>query len=1007
MSHRSPITLAPRVALNETRRRLLRLSTALHLFAAIALAGLASSAQSAMAAALEITTTTLPTGYDGSAYSTTFAATGGTGTGYSWSIATGKLPAGLTLTAATGTIAGKPTAAGVSSLTVKVTDSAKNTASANLSIDVEGALAVLTSPAPGSTLTGPSETFEWLAGTGATEYDLHLGSTGVGSDNLYISGHIAATSKTVTGLPTNGQTIYARMYSLVSGTWEYIDYTYKAGSLATLTSPTPGSTLAGASATFKWSAVTGATNYMLAVGNTGPGSGDLYQGTTTALDATVTGLPLYGETIYARIFTQVNGSWEHLDYTYTEALQSYLYSPAPESHLTGPNATFYWSQGVGVTDYDLHLGTTGVGSDNLYISGHTTATSKAVTGLPTNGQTVYARIYSLMEGTWEYYDYTYTATSLAITSGGILPVGYLDSTYSDTLTASGGSDAGYKFTATNKLPQGLTLTSAGVLSGAPAVLGTSTIDVKVTDSAGNTATAALTLRVNPIVSTCTNDHPATAFVELMGVYTFQFNRISLVDNNRSWSVGSFHADGLGNILNGVMDTNGPEYPGEVQSTFTGTYTVGSDGRGRMDVQMAGSQETNTFCFALDTISLGTAKETAAHAVVMEDDTTNNAVSGEFYHQVATPSLLAVKGSWVVGLAGRTHNIVANEPDFRDTIAGYFTLDGSGNLTAGEVDQNKDVMVGGVLENRYKQEVPITGTYTMPTPATGTPTGRGILHVAGPGGNTQNFVFYPAGPDYFAMLETDAGDPASGLISQVLVGGAFTRTQTVFTLATGLIGSSVRSQYFLTNVGEASESSGVGLNVTQWDGKGNFTYTGDMNAEGVASTTSGPGTYTVDAKGRFEVLEGGLCSPCGYITKSDAGVAIYDSTDGGLEILEYQDVPIGGPFEIAGLQGAYSVGNRWFIFPEQQTLSGELVSNGAGTFTGTLDQNLEGDTVVNLADTETETSTSTSGGNGRFLLYNNEGGATSALYFVNKNEALSIQLNADNGQTQTLNQYYHQ
>ena len=84
-----------------------------------------------------------------------------------------------------------------------------------------------------------------------------------------------------------------------------------------------------------------------------------------------------------------------------------------------------------------------------------------------------------------------------------------------------------------------------------------------------------------------------------------------------------------------------------------------------------------------------------------------------------------------------------------------------------------------------------------------------------------------------------------------------------------------------------------------------------------------------------------------------------------------------------------------------------MSNGAGTFTGTLDQNLEGDTVVNLADTETETSTSTSGGNGRFLLYNNEGGATSALYFVNKNEALSIQLNADNGQTQTLNQFYHQ
>jgi hypothetical protein len=41
---------------------------------------------------------------------------------YSWSLSTGSLPAGLTLDASTGSITGTPTASGVSSFTVRVTD---------------------------------------------------------------------------------------------------------------------------------------------------------------------------------------------------------------------------------------------------------------------------------------------------------------------------------------------------------------------------------------------------------------------------------------------------------------------------------------------------------------------------------------------------------------------------------------------------------------------------------------------------------------------------------------------------------------------------------------------------------------------------------------------------------------------------------------------------------------------------------------------------------------------
>ena len=66
------------------------------------------------------TASPLPAGTVGTAYSQTFAATGGTGT-YSWS-STGTLPTGLSLSTG-GVLSGTPTAAATSSITVQVTAS--------------------------------------------------------------------------------------------------------------------------------------------------------------------------------------------------------------------------------------------------------------------------------------------------------------------------------------------------------------------------------------------------------------------------------------------------------------------------------------------------------------------------------------------------------------------------------------------------------------------------------------------------------------------------------------------------------------------------------------------------------------------------------------------------------------------------------------------------------------------------------------------------------------------
>ncbi len=89
---------------------------------------------------LTILTSTLPNGTVGSAYSYTLAASGGV-LPYTWSILSGALPAGLTLTASSGLISGTPTAAGTSSLTFNVTDSVPSSASRTLALTI--------SPPPG------------------------------------------------------------------------------------------------------------------------------------------------------------------------------------------------------------------------------------------------------------------------------------------------------------------------------------------------------------------------------------------------------------------------------------------------------------------------------------------------------------------------------------------------------------------------------------------------------------------------------------------------------------------------------------------------------------------------------------------------------------------------------------------------------------------------------------------------------------------------------------------
>ena len=97
--------------------------------------------------------------------------------------------------------------------------------------------AVMVSPAPGSTLSGSTVTFQWTAGS-ATAYILLVGSSLHGSD-IYSSGVVHTLSATVNRIPTDGRTIYVTLSSQVNGSWITNNYTYTASNGVPTPTPTP------------------------------------------------------------------------------------------------------------------------------------------------------------------------------------------------------------------------------------------------------------------------------------------------------------------------------------------------------------------------------------------------------------------------------------------------------------------------------------------------------------------------------------------------------------------------------------------------------------------------------------------------------------------------------------------------------------------------------------------------------------------------------------------------
>ena len=148
--------------------------------------------------ALSITTSSLPYGIVGTAYSQTLAASGGSGAYTAWAVTSGSLPTGLTLDTSTGAITGTPTTSGSSTVTFQVTDSAGGTATRSLTIAIYDPVSVTTSSlSAGHVGTAYSQSLAATGGDGSYTWSVISGS---------LPGGLSVSGGAITGTPTTAGT---------------------------------------------------------------------------------------------------------------------------------------------------------------------------------------------------------------------------------------------------------------------------------------------------------------------------------------------------------------------------------------------------------------------------------------------------------------------------------------------------------------------------------------------------------------------------------------------------------------------------------------------------------------------------------------------------------------------------------------------------------------------------------------------------------------------------------
>jgi hypothetical protein len=386
-------------------------------------------------------------------------------------------------------------------------------------------------------------------------------------------------------------------------------------------------------------------------------------------------------------------------------------------------------------------------------------------------------------------------------------------------------------------------------------------------------------------STITPPPPAGGFsnASLKGQYAFLMSGLGTTGAYIA-RIGSFSADGAGNITGGLEDvvSLGTAGPPNLVSFTGGNYQIQPNGRGLIVLQAStgGGLQLNA---ALQSGSAGFLVETDLNATS----------SGSFYLQTNSDfSASALLNHFVFDFSGVSFASSAVAPI---SLVGEISFDGNGKITQGVMDTND-----GNATAPSGATVIAPGSYALDSSGNGTTFGRGTMTF-----NGRSYAVYIVNSTRLLALEEDSLGGSSGQALQ--------QASTVPQQNSDFNGSFV----YLVGGAQVTGNQGPVALAARFtaDGNGNLDaismdYNNDGNYTHVSSGSTSSATYEIDAanagSGRgtfiFKASPGTFSNVFYMISATQA-----DVQQTSLNIVG--DGPFysqtGGPFTVAGTAASYA------------------------------------------------------------------------------------------------------